>query len=269
MLLSSRARTWLERLARLGYASKGVVYLLIAATALTAAVRARGSVSGARGALVSLLDEPFGRTVLLAVGLGLLAYVLWRFLQAVLDCDAKGSDLKGLGVRAFFLVNGIIYLSLALAALDLSRGVTSAAGDDGPERWTAKLMSQPAGRPLVAAAGATLIGVALYQGWRAWTARFRKRLKTGAMSRREETWATRVGRVGLATRAVTFVLIGTFLLRAAEKADPSEAGGLAEALGSIGAGPLGAWLLGGVAVGLASYGLFQLTMARYRRIRIG
>jgi hypothetical protein len=266
--LPARARSWLEKLARLGYAAKGVVYLLIGATALTAAARAPGSVSGARGALLSLLDEPFGRTVLLAVGLGLLAYVLWRFLQALFDCDGKGADVKGLGVRAFFLANGLVYLSLALAAVDLSRGVSSAGGDDGPERWTAKLMSQPAGRPLVAAAGATLIGVAAYQAWRAWTAGFQKRLKTGAMSRREKTWALRVGRAGLATRAVTFLLIGTFLLRAAAEADPSEAGGLAEALGSLGDGALGPLLLGVAAIGLASYGLFQLTMARYRRIRI-
>ena len=266
--MKRRARAWLERLARLGYAAKGAVYVLIGVSALAAAIRVRGAASGARGVLLSLLDEPFGRIVLLAVGSGLLAYVLWRFLQAVFDCDGKGGDPKGLGVRAFFLVNGLIYLSLAIAALDLATGATSAGGEDAPRRWSAEIMSRPAGRWIVAAAGVTLIGVGVYQGFRAWSAKFRKRLRIGEMSAREEIWTLRVGRFGLATRSLTFLMIGGFVIRAAVEADPSEARGLEGVLSTLENQTLGPWLLAVVALGLAAYGVFQLTMARYRRIEI-
>jgi hypothetical protein len=66
---------------------------------------------------------------------------------------------------------------------------------------------------------------------------------------------------------VVFLLVGSFFLRAAIDARPSEAKGLGGALRTIEAQPAGPWLLGLMAAGLAAYGLFQLLESRYRSIR--
>lgn len=263
------ARKWIERLARWGYAAKGVVYILVGGLAALAAVEAGGGgAPGSRGALRSLLGQPLGTVILFAIGVGLLGYVLWRFVQAFADPDRHGTDAKGLGLRGFFVVNGLIYLSLALAAVAMALGRGGGGGDGGMQSKVADLMGQPMGPWLVGAVGLTVVGVGVYQFVRAYTAKFRKRLKTGEMSAAERRWSTRIGRFGFAARGVTFLIIGGFIVRAALEHDPSEARGLDAAFRWLESQPYGTWLLGVVAVGLVAYGCFQIVMARYRRIGV-
>ena len=63
---AENARPWVLRLARLGYASKGVVYLLVAWIAVQAAL-GNGGTTGSRGALAFLIDKPFGKLLLALV----------------------------------------------------------------------------------------------------------------------------------------------------------------------------------------------------------
>ena len=130
-------------------------------------------------------------------------------------------------------------------------------------------MRQPFGRWLVGAVGATVVGVGLYQFVRAWRASFTKRLKRAEMSSTEEEWATKVGRFGFAARGVTFLIIGGFIVTAALQADPSEAQGLDAAFRWLEQQPFGTWLLAIVALGLVAYGVFQIVLAKYRRLGIG
>ena len=64
-------------------------------------------------------------------------------------------------------------------------------------------------------------------------------------------------------------VVGTFLIRAALEYDPQQARGLGGALQTLAQQPLGPWLLGAVALGLVAYGLFMLSVARYRHIPTG
>jgi hypothetical protein len=80
-------------------------------------------------------------------------------------------------------------------------------------------------------------------------------------------WAVRFGRFGMAARGLVFSLIGSFLIRAALMYDARQAKGLAESLRTLTSRPSPSWLLGIVAMGLVSYGLYELFEARYRRIR--
>jgi hypothetical protein len=57
-----------------------------------------------------------------------------------------------------------------------------------------------------------------------------------------------------------------FLLLAASRADPRQARGSGEALQALGQQPCGRYSLALVGAGLLAYGLFQLVVARYRRI---
>jgi hypothetical protein len=132
--------------------------------------------------------------------------------------------------------------------------------------WTARLLSQPFGQWLVGIVGAFTIGLGFYQLYKAYKAKFRKQMKLHEMSSTEETWATRIGRLGEAARGVVFVIIGFFLLQAARQSDASQAQGLDGALQSLSQQPHGPWLLGIVALGLVAYGIHMGVQARYRRI---
>ena len=69
------------------------------------------------------------------------------------------------------------------------------------------------------------------------------------MSEREEKVASAVGVAGHLARAVTFALIGFFLVRAAYQYDPEETVGLDGALAKIARADYGPWLLGLTAAG--------------------
>ena len=73
-------------------------------------------------------------------------------------------------------------------------------------------------------------------------------------------------RFGIAARGVVFVAIAFLLARAAARHDPTGAGGLGDALGTL--ARLGRWPSAAIALGLVAYGVYQLVNARYRRIRL-
>ena len=80
-------------LARVGFLVKGVLYMVIGALALQVAAKAGGRVTGTRGALTTVLGQPFGRTLLLVVVVGLLGYAAWRILQGLFDPDRLGNKV--------------------------------------------------------------------------------------------------------------------------------------------------------------------------------
>lgn len=260
-------KPWIERLARLGYAAKGVVYVLVGWLAAGAARGIEDLPDGSREAYLEVLERPFGRVLLAVIAVGLAGYTLWRVVAAVADPERKGSDAKGLAVRAYYLGSALVHGALAAGAARLvvdGRGGGS-GGDPMPAR-TAALMAQPLGRFLVAAVGIGFLAAAVHQA-RLALGRYRKKLKPYRLPEWARPAVGPVVGFGLMARGVVFAIVGGFLVMAAWHARPEEAKGLGGALATVLAQPAGAWLLGLVAAGLAAYGVFNLLMARYRSIR--
>ena len=261
------ARPWVARIARAGYVAKGVVYAVIGILALRQAFGTGGQTTGTSGAVESVGARPFGGVLLLLLALGLLGYMGWKFTQAIMDTEDKGSDAKGIGRRVAYAGSGLIHGGLAFTAASII--FFGSSGGSSSDDWTAQAMSVPLGRVLVAAVGLGVIGVALYQLHTAYTAKFRRDLKLGQMSPAVERWATRAGSVGTAARAVVIAVAGLFVILAAYEADPQETRGLGGALQSLSNQPFGPYLLGAVALGLILYALFMLVVARYRQVDTG
>ncbi len=80
---------------------------------------------------------------------------------------------------------------------------------------------------------------------------------------------TRLGTLGCASRSVALGIVGGSIIRTAIQAQAREARGSAGALATLAQQPSSRWLLGTIAVGLVSYGLFALVEARYRRMLPG
>lgn len=259
------SRSWVVWLGRLGFAAIGVVYILVGILAAQAAVSARRARVGKRGALQYIAELPLGQFLLIAVAFGLLCHALWRFTEALMDTDDKGSNAKGFAIRAGFAGIGLLYLGLAFSAVKIVLGARNASGI-WAKSWTAWLLAQPFGQWLVALAGASILIAGIYFFYQACTTKFRKNLLFREMSGAQEKWGTRFGRFGFAARGVIFCIIGVFLVFAAWYSDAGETRDFGGALRVVERQPFGAWLLGFVAVGLFSYGIFMLFLARFRRM---
>ena len=60
---------WAARLARIGFAAKGVVYLLMGYLATRAAIGAGGEIADTKGALITIYDQPLGKALLFVIGM--------------------------------------------------------------------------------------------------------------------------------------------------------------------------------------------------------
>jgi hypothetical protein len=258
---------WLVRLARVGYAAKGVVYLVIGALATLAAAGNGGGTTDARGALALIGHGASGRGVLGVLGAGLLGYTIWAIIAAVTDADRRGRDTKGMALRIAQAGRGLMYGGLGLEALRLMATARRSNGG-GTRHWTGVLMDAPFGRWLVAALGASVAAYALYQFWRAARKDLRKRLHLSEAGETAARWVLRLARFGIAARGVVFLVIGWFLVRAAWTHDPGRAGGIADSLVTLSTQPYGPILLAVVALGLMAYGLWELANARYRDMHV-
>lgn len=256
----------LEKLARFGIATQGVVYVILGVLAVMAAAgTSDGRITDPGGVVRLLGRQPFGTALLAAAAVGLAGYTLWRFAQAAFDPDGVGSDLKGVAKRAGYAVSGLIYGALSLGVAQSLAGARR--GGAGPRSWLGALLSEgSAGTAAVALAGVVVGVVAAAQFGKAVTAGFMRELDTGAMSHTARTWIERAGRVGHAARGVVLAILAWFLVRVAMQTDSSEWRGSDGALREIARQEHGTLLLGVVAAGLAAYGAYQITVARYRKI---
>ena len=108
--ISQSARGWIVPLARFGYAAKGVVYIIIGGLAALAAFTGGGRKTDSRGAFEEILSQSYGKLLLGAVAVGMAAYAVWRFVQAVKDTENKGSDAKGIARRIGYAAIGVIHI---------------------------------------------------------------------------------------------------------------------------------------------------------------
>jgi hypothetical protein len=251
-------------LARSGYAARGVVYLIIGGLAVLAALGSGGQTTDSKGALVTILQQPFGKVLLALVALGLVGYAIWRLVQASMDPDNHGTDAKGVAVRGGLLVSAVSHVLLAFFALSLIFGWgAGGGGDSGTQDWTAWLLQQPFGRWLVALVGLAVIGAGLAHMVKGYKAKFEKYLQ---MDHDLLDKTSPICRFGLIARGVVFLIIGGFLVVAAWRFSSGDVVGLQGALQTLQQQPYGWILLGIVALGLFAFGVYSLIEARYRRI---
>jgi hypothetical protein len=260
-----------EALARLGYAVRGALYLVVGALAVQLAAGAGGGAAETQlGAIETIGRQPFGRALLVLVAIGLAGYGLWGLVRAAVDPFGGEPGPAGLARRAGYLVSGGAYGALVpptvLLILGAGPGGAPGAGGDA-SAWVARALAAPGGAWLVGGAGVVwILGGGLGQLVRAYRADFRREFAAGRMAPAERRWATRVGRLGLAARGVVFALVGGFLVRAAAAGDAGRARGLDGALQALAAAPHGAALLALVAAGLVCFGAYSLLCARWVRI---
>ncbi|HTL90080.1 MAG TPA: DUF1206 domain-containing protein [Leptolyngbya sp.] len=260
------SHSWFEKLARFGFAAKGLVYFIVGLLAAQAAIGAGGKTTGTNGALQEIAIRPFGKLLLGLVAIGIMGYVLLRFVQAVLDPEHsnQSNSAKRIVQRLGYLFSAIAYSGLAITAVKLI--LETGGSGDKKQDWTRFVLAQPLGQGFVGLAGIIVLGVGASYFYRSYKADFQEHFKLGQMSSTQRRWAKWIGQFGIAARGVVFCIIGLFVIIAAWRSDASEVRGLGEALAVLAQQPYGTWILGIVALGLIAYSIYLVIEARYREI---
>jgi hypothetical protein len=258
--------TVLERLARLGYASKAVIYAVVGVLAILAVVSRGGVITDTSGALRVLLRQPFGQLLLGVLAVGLCGYAAWRLLDAVSDPDRDGTAPSGLITRIGNAIRGVIYGALGLEAFRLLRGLRGSSSDDA-ELWTARILSWPFGEVAIGIAGAIAAAYGVSEVVQGVRGTHDVKLDWSPIPPNLRPAIQRICRFGVAVRGGLIATLGVFLVRASFGRDPDQAAGSRESMIRLGGVFDGNWFLALIAAGVIAYAVDQAVHARCRRIR--
>ena len=254
--------SFLEAMARAGYAARGVVYLIVGFFAVLGAL-GRSDTRDSEGALQALLAQPFGTLLVWLVIAGLAAHAAWRFLQASYDTDDHGTGAKGLVVRAGLFTAGLSNLGLAFVALGMVSQWGSDGGGDPTGRWLASAAGLGLAQLILGAVALVFAGAGVAMIWKGLKAGFEKYFRCPEDTMR---WLRPLSRYGLIARGAVFAIIAALFVRGGLAYDAESAPGLKDAFRAIESFGFGWLLLLAMGVGLFAFGLYSLAEARYRRV---
>jgi len=245
-------------LVRIGDGARGYLFFVLGLLALQMALGKISQTADYQGAIAATAANPLGKFLLIVILIGLVIYVLWALCAAIFDLLHVGHDLKGLFKRVILFINAVIYgLLIPMLIVYISGGSdTTGSQNFGIGKLASTIFLLPFGKWLVAAIGIALfIGgmVTLFSGFRS---NFDKEASSYSLSPGQVTWIKRVGRFGTVAYGAIIAVIGGLFFTAFTQADPFKATGIDGALLSLINLPYGRWLLGLIALGLISYGIY-------------
>jgi len=261
---NARGTHAVDKLGRVGFAARGVVYLLIGWITLMIALDHRTMEADRTGALELVAGKAFGFVVLWFLIVGFAGMALWRLAMAV-HPDLPGK--RGAGARLASGGKAVLYAVAAyttarFTATGHSGGSTNKVSTD----FTTDAMRHSGGRLLVGAVGVGFVVAGVVLIVRGLRRKFAGNLNTGAMSARTRSAVLGLGVAGNVARGVIAAAAGVFLLDAALTFDPARARGVDGTLRAFAAAPAGPLVLIVMAVGLAAFGCYSFCEARWRRL---
>lgn len=241
-----------EGLARVGLASRGLVWLVVGLLALSV-LFGNSERADQQGALRAIAGKPFGEVLLVVLVVGYLGFALWQGLNAAVG-DASTKKRVGSAGKA------LLHAALAVSVVRfLASGQRQ--GGDQTQGLTARAMQHPGGRALVAVVGLVVLGVAVYLARHALQGRHAKKIKTWKVPNGHGEAVVRLGTAGYLGRALVLALVGVFLVQAALQAEPQEAKGLDASLKTLAGEPYGKALLAVAVAGMLAYALWGFVEA--------
>jgi Domain of Unknown Function (DUF1206) len=254
-------RGWVCTVGRVGIASRGVIYLLLAYLAFDIARHGSAPAqTSSTGALQELEARTGGVFLLVVLAIGLGCYAGWRLFDAVTGRNGVIRRITSLGVA-------VIYGALCVRAVELVADHSASGGvSSNPEPWVAKIMGWSGGTLAIEVGGAVLVGAGITLGAWGLLHRYDKSLALERMSRPWQTAIKVLGGLGDLARGFLLALFGVYLIEAAVTTNPSQAKSVDEALRGLVHHPFGALAIGAVALGLMSFGIYSFFDARLRRL---
>lgn len=258
----------IKKTAYAGYAAKGTVYAVTGVLAFMTAFNMGGEKAGKLQVIEFLEKQSFGKIILAVLGLGLVCYAIWRFIQSIQDPEGIGTDGKAVVKRISFFISGLVYLGLGIYAIvDIFREPSSSGSGGGS--GGGGFLSGDTGKYVFIVVGIALAGKAIYQFIKAYKGDFLKKFQIKSIAEgSKRKFIKNMGYAGLVARGVVVGIVAYFFLRAGFSyggGGSEQVKGTSEAFSFIQQQSSGPWLLGLVAAGLVCYGIYMFTMARYRQ----
>ncbi|WP_128253600.1 DUF1206 domain-containing protein [Falsirhodobacter deserti] len=250
---------WAIPVMQAGYLGRGLVYLSVAGVSLYSIWRG-GQAQDTSSALGWLENTWGGGVILFLILLGMLAYALWRLVDAAFDLEDYGSDGKGIVARLGMLVTGGVHLGIGAVAFSLLFGGGSSGEGSSIPRYVGAVMQWPGGRWIIGIVALLILGAGVYYFWKGWKNEYRKHLRASRFTNR---WNP-ILKAGLMAHGVVIGVIGLLFLFAAWQADPQAAGGVGEAFSWLSKQVYGQILVISVCIGLVGFAIFCFVNAFFR-----
>jgi len=264
---SVNSEKWVERLAHWGFAAKGVVYVLIGALAIMAALGRDQQGADRNGAAQLIFEQPFGKILAILLVIGLAGYVVWRLIEGIKDPHHRGSDTKGIFQRVGYVFSGLVYGAFAYSLARTISGTGQSAGGGSKKSLAAKMIATDWGPYALAAIGLLVMGIGLRYLYKAYKNNFVQQLNVHGVQARVKKWISRIGQIGYASRGIVWLIIGFFTLRAGITSNASEMKDSQGAFTFI-EQSTGSIVLLIIAIGVVAYGGYMFVKAKYYRIRL-
>ena len=249
----------IKKTAKAGYIAKGVVYVVTGFLALKTAIDLGGQNAGKLQVIEFLEKQTFGKIILAVIGLGLICYAVWRFIQSFRDPEDIGNDTKAMVKRFSFGLSGVFYLGLGLYSLiEIVKETSKSSGGND-------MISNDIKKYLFLAIGIGLGIKALYQFIKAYKGDFLEKFNLKSMNseKRRKSIKT-VAYLGMCARGIVVGIVAYFFINTFISGGSEEFKGTSEALSLIKENTSSSWLFGLITIGLICYGLYMFTLAKYR-----
>lgn len=240
-------------LVTLGLVAYGLIHLVVGWICVQLALGggASGEASN-QGALQDLAAKPLGWVLLLVMGLGMFALVVWQLIEAAIghtQFDDKKRTLK----RLSSVGRAVLYAFLGFTAVSIAMGGQAKSSNQTPQDATSQLLGKPFGVVLVLIAAAVVVGIGVSQVVKGVRRKFAQEDLDGSVP----DWAATLGTVGWVAKGVALALAGLLMAWAAITADPHKAAGLDGALKSLQQAPFGSALLVVMGLGFAAFAVYS------------
>jgi hypothetical protein len=262
--MNNNTPTWIAPVARAGLIAKGVVYCLVGLLAFMAAFHLGGQSTNkadTTGALQFVEDMPAGKWLLLAIGIGLLCYALWRVVEAFTQNKKSDSGVKKAGNKLRLVLSGLGYLALGIAAIKMVLDFSQNSGGNSNQKVASGILNQPMGQWLLGLLALILAGVGIYQIYYALSEKYKKHVSS--LPAEASGIMLKAGKAGFIARGIVWLIIAWMLLKASMQNNASKAGDTSQAFGFLQDSSYGSILLGIISAGFICYGVFCFIRAGY------
>jgi hypothetical protein len=255
-----------KRLARLGFYTKGFLFILVGGLAVLLVIGI-GRPADTTGALSAIALEPYGKILLGFFVFGAIGHGIWNILRGAADVDDAGGGWRGIGQRSIAVGIGIFYLGLAVSALEiiLAARVTG-ANSEAEETFVGILLAIPVlGAVLSVLIGIGVMVAGLHECYSGISGKYRNNYRVWEISRSHYLFIVVLGVLSFTARAILLVVMGYLFAKAAFGVNAGSIG-MDAALLTLISSTYGKWLVGYTGVGLICHGVLALFEAKYRRI---
>ena len=252
------ARTTLTVIARIGFAARGLVYLLVAAFAIAAAAGLGRQPHGIVDAVQAITNDKVQILFAGGVGIGLACLAAYFAIIGLQQC-CRGRGARSWLFGAGMLGDALIYVAVMISILSITIG-WHPDGEREAQSWTAWLLAQPFGRGLVGFVGLVILACGMGVIVCVMTTDIDEDVDLPESQKRA---IEPIGQYGLAGRGAAIALVGIYWMSAAIQGVPSKAHELGGALHAVQQNPKGWLLLLTLGIALAASAAFDFVEALY------